>query len=242
MPRLISYLLRLGAPLAMVLVFAIPPSPQNVDALPGNCQFPTSRSACPRQGDTWMPQTDIPFDYRMQYLSGGVNTGGGWETWNSNGTFALSYANESAQHNYSGVSLLRAFAKQRLMRQLFREPERSQQSEQRRHDGSVLRELRAPDEAAWAGPTWHPGVWQDRVDQHRDRTSAAATRSRRRTAAARALASALARATTRPCSKRLSIAPALVTSRRTPIPTRATFRRWRICATSTLRTCCSGST
>ncbi len=58
-------------------------------------------SAAP--GDTWMPQTGIAWDYRMQYLAGGVNTGTGWETWNSKGTFALYYAQESAQHGYIPV-------------------------------------------------------------------------------------------------------------------------------------------
>src|SRR5687768_8024105 len=51
-------------------------------------------------GDTWMPESQIPWTYRFQYLAGGVNTGQGWETWNPNGTFALSYANEAAQHGY----------------------------------------------------------------------------------------------------------------------------------------------
>jgi hypothetical protein len=55
------------------------------------------------QGDAWMPQSGIPWDFRMQYLAGGVNTGHGWETWNPNGTFALNYAQESAQHGYIPV-------------------------------------------------------------------------------------------------------------------------------------------
>jgi hypothetical protein len=91
---------RLVLALAVSLALVAPLSVQNVDALPG--QLPThfgfGVSVAP--GDTWMPQTGIPFDYRMQYLAGGVNTGNGWETWNSNGTFALNYANESAQHGY----------------------------------------------------------------------------------------------------------------------------------------------
>jgi hypothetical protein len=52
------------------------------------------------QGDTWLPQSGIAWDYRWQYLAGGVNTNQGWETWNPNGTFALNYANESDQHGY----------------------------------------------------------------------------------------------------------------------------------------------
>jgi hypothetical protein len=43
---------------------------------------------------TWPTATGIPFGYRSQYLSGGVNTGSGWTTWNSPpGDFALIYMN-----------------------------------------------------------------------------------------------------------------------------------------------------
>jgi hypothetical protein len=45
---------------------------------------------------TWPNATAIPFGFRSQYLSGGVNTGGGWTTWNSPpGEFALIYMNDS---------------------------------------------------------------------------------------------------------------------------------------------------
>jgi hypothetical protein len=37
-----------------------------------------------------------PFGYRYQYLAGGANTGGGWSTWNENGTFVTRYIAESA--------------------------------------------------------------------------------------------------------------------------------------------------
>ena len=36
-----------------------------------------------------------PFAFRYQYLAGGVNTGGGWATWNSNGDFARYYIEDS---------------------------------------------------------------------------------------------------------------------------------------------------
>src|SRR6202012_1694798 len=36
-----------------------------------------------------------PVDARYQYLSGGVNPGHGWSTWNPNGTFASMYVRES---------------------------------------------------------------------------------------------------------------------------------------------------
>ncbi len=38
-----------------------------------------------------------PFQYRYQYLAGGVNTGTGWATWNTNGAFATNYIQESIQ-------------------------------------------------------------------------------------------------------------------------------------------------
>src|SRR5439155_23829149 len=69
-----------------------------VSALPAGMPSHFAFGRGPGQGDTWMPSTGIPWDYRMQYLVGGVNTGQGWETWNSNGTFALNYAKEGAQH------------------------------------------------------------------------------------------------------------------------------------------------
>ncbi len=44
------------------------------------------------------------FDYRYQYLAGGVNTGNGWETWNSpTGAFATLYIEESAKNHYTPV-------------------------------------------------------------------------------------------------------------------------------------------
>jgi hypothetical protein len=48
----------------------------------------------------WMPQSGIPWDYAYQYLSGGVNTGSGWETWNASGQFPLFYAQGAASHGY----------------------------------------------------------------------------------------------------------------------------------------------
>src|SRR6185295_6433005 len=37
-----------------------------------------------------------PFLFRYQYLAGGVNTGSGWATWNTNGDFATFYIQDSA--------------------------------------------------------------------------------------------------------------------------------------------------
>jgi hypothetical protein len=37
-----------------------------------------------------------PFQFRYQYLAGGVNTGSGWATWNTNGDFPRFYIQDSA--------------------------------------------------------------------------------------------------------------------------------------------------
>src|SRR5262249_36301924 len=51
--------------------------------------------------DAMRSQNGTAFSFRYQYLSGGVNTGKGWETWNQPaGQFAALYMQESAQHGY----------------------------------------------------------------------------------------------------------------------------------------------
>lgn len=54
--------------------------------------------------DAMRRQNGTAFAFRYQYLSGGVNTGKGWETWNQPaGQFAASYIQESAQHGYEAA-------------------------------------------------------------------------------------------------------------------------------------------
>jgi len=53
---------------------------------------------------SWMTGSGAPWDARYQYLSGGVNTGSGWATWNiPAGAFALAYMQESSSHGYLPV-------------------------------------------------------------------------------------------------------------------------------------------
>jgi hypothetical protein len=51
----------------------------------------------------WMRDSGVLWDLRYQYLAGGVNTGGGWVTWNDDGDFALYYMQDSARHGYVPV-------------------------------------------------------------------------------------------------------------------------------------------
>ena len=51
-----------------------------------------------------MTSTAVPWTYRYTYLAGGVNTGSGWETWNSPaGQYATYYMTNTASHGYIPV-------------------------------------------------------------------------------------------------------------------------------------------
>src|SRR5439155_22866941 len=93
------HLLSLLAALLVVSTGATPVAAQSVSVpagLPNHFGFGIEAG----QGDTWMPESGIAWDYRWQYLAGGVNTNQGWETWNPNGTFALYYAMEADQRGF----------------------------------------------------------------------------------------------------------------------------------------------
>ena len=52
----------------------------------------------------WMTASGVPWRYRYTYLSAGVNTGNGWETWNTPaGQYASYYLDDSAAHGYLPV-------------------------------------------------------------------------------------------------------------------------------------------
>src|SRR5437588_820369 len=52
----------------------------------------------------WMTASGVPWGYRYQYLSAGVNTNQGWEIWNSpTGAFATSYMDASSANGYLPV-------------------------------------------------------------------------------------------------------------------------------------------
>ena len=51
----------------------------------------------------WLPDSGIPWDYAYQYLSGGANTGGGWQTWNEQSQFPLWYAQGADSEGYIPV-------------------------------------------------------------------------------------------------------------------------------------------
>jgi hypothetical protein len=61
----------------------------------------------------WMTSSGVPWRYRYQYLSAGVNTGHGWETWNSPpGQFAAGYMSASTS---GGASYIPVFTYYELL-------------------------------------------------------------------------------------------------------------------------------
>ena len=53
---------------------------------------------------SWMTSSGVPWRYRYTYLSGGVNTLAGWETWNSpSGAYASYYMSASGNAGYIPV-------------------------------------------------------------------------------------------------------------------------------------------
>ena len=108
----LSMVRRAAALLALALAvpaLAVPTRPVGVraasagSALPAHFGFGLAASPDGNGIYGWMPQSGIPWDYAYQYLSGGVNTGGGWETWNTSGQFPLWYAQGADSHRYIPV-------------------------------------------------------------------------------------------------------------------------------------------
>ena len=64
----------------------------------------------------WMPNSGVPWSYAYQYLSGGVNTNSGWETWNTSGQFPpVLCAGRQFSWLYPRLPLLRTATEQRLL-------------------------------------------------------------------------------------------------------------------------------
>jgi hypothetical protein len=108
--RVSSALLPLAA---MVALVAAAPGPASALAAPRASAHLPSHLSVPAglpthlgvglaagPGDTWMPNSGIPFDYAYQYLAGGVNTGNGWRYWNTDAQFPLWYAQGASDNGY----------------------------------------------------------------------------------------------------------------------------------------------
>jgi hypothetical protein len=86
--------LRGGARVASGRALAVP------TALPGHFGFGVAAGPGSDGVTGWMPGSGVPWDYAYTYLAGGVNTGGGWQTWNANAQYPLWYAQAAGVHGY----------------------------------------------------------------------------------------------------------------------------------------------
>jgi hypothetical protein len=87
---------RLAPALAAALALAFVPSAvAKLPPLPRAFPKTLAIGVADAPGGAGALRAHAPFAFRYQYLAGGVNTGGGWSTWNPNGTFASMYAAES---------------------------------------------------------------------------------------------------------------------------------------------------
>src|SRR5216683_3874495 len=86
---------------AMFATVAAPTRAHAAVTLPAGLNFGLGNNP----GDLgWMTSSGVPWRYRYCYLAGGVNTGHGWETWNSPpGQYAAYYMSDSAAHGYIPV-------------------------------------------------------------------------------------------------------------------------------------------
>jgi hypothetical protein len=70
-------------------------SPTSLPPLPARWPATLQIGMADDPGDASVLRKAAPFGFRYAYLAGGVNTGGGWTTWNPGGTFVTRYVDES---------------------------------------------------------------------------------------------------------------------------------------------------
>ena len=111
-PRAISWMRASPAAFAAALILLIwavaapsrvlaQPVPDRAKSLPKHLGLGVESGA---SNLGWMTESKVPWDYRYQYLTGGVNTDEGWATWNSPaGAYAERYIQASRANRYIPV-------------------------------------------------------------------------------------------------------------------------------------------
>jgi len=77
--------------------------PRGLPALPAGWPTTLQLGMSDAPGGAAAMKATTDFGFRYQYLSGGVNTGSGWATWNSGGAFASYYIQDSVANNITPV-------------------------------------------------------------------------------------------------------------------------------------------
>jgi hypothetical protein len=98
-------LLVAGLVLTTMLPIAIAPAAAQTTPPPLPARWPASLQigSGSAPGEAAAMRAQAPYGFRYQYLSGGVNTGNGWATWNANGDFARYYIDDSVRNGITPV-------------------------------------------------------------------------------------------------------------------------------------------
>src|SRR3954447_20595314 len=80
---------------ALVALLAAAPASAKLPARPPGWPGTVALGLSDQPGGAAALRAAAPLRFRYQYLSGGVNTGDGWATWNPAGTFVTRYVRES---------------------------------------------------------------------------------------------------------------------------------------------------
>jgi hypothetical protein len=85
-----------AAVLLFIVCLFVRPAAQALAPLPAGWPSRLELGMADSPGGAAAMKATAPFGFRYQYLAGGVNTGSGWSTWNTNGDFATFYIQDSA--------------------------------------------------------------------------------------------------------------------------------------------------
>lgn len=99
-------------PLAVIVILGVagmwddgskPALAADLPGLPRNWPTTIQLGMADAPGGAAAMKATAPFGFRYQYLAGGANTGSGWSTWNSGGSFVTYYIQDSAANNITPV-------------------------------------------------------------------------------------------------------------------------------------------
>src|ERR1043165_4507651 len=91
-------LMRRSIALMVVLGLGAPVRTASAHAVPAGWPARVELGMADSPGGAAAMKRTAPFAFRYQYLAGGVNTGSGWATWNTNGDFPRFYIQDSIGH------------------------------------------------------------------------------------------------------------------------------------------------
>ena len=92
-----------AAVLAAAIAGGATSAPQTLPALPAGWPARLELGMADKPGGAAALARTARFGFRYQYLAGGVNTAGGWASWNENGTFVSTYVEESQRNGMTPV-------------------------------------------------------------------------------------------------------------------------------------------